>query len=157
MSEPRLFAMGKYLAVLPSELRYCKNHMWCRAGEEGIHTFGFTSYAVRLMRDVYFLEWRIEAGQFLSARQEIGFIETQKATSGLYAPVAGELIQLNAEVLQDPSLINVDCYGAGWLFQLRADISETLNVDQYHAHLESGWEPTQRLIKAQMNKLGLEE
>lgn len=157
MTEPRTFAMGKYLAILPSELRYCKNHMWCRVGEEGVHTFGFTSYAVRLMRDVYFLEWRIDAGQQVSARQEIGFIETQKATSGLYAPLTGQVVQINPEVLQDPGLINVDCYGAGWLFQLRADLAETLTVDQYHTHLEAGWENTQRIIKAQMNKLGLEE
>lgn len=157
MSESRAFPMGKYLAILPGELRYCRNHMWCRPGADGVHTFGFTAYAVRLMRDVYFLEWRIEAGSQVMARQEIGFIETQKATSGLYAPVDGELVAFNGDVLQDPGLINVDNYGNGWLFQLRADLHHTLNVDQYYAHLQAGWENTQRLIKAQMNKLGLDE
>ncbi|MCS7021551.1 MAG: glycine cleavage system protein H [Gemmataceae bacterium] len=157
MSSGRFFLMGKYQAPLPAELRYCRNHMWCRLGDQGVHTFGFTSYAVRLMRDVYFLEWRIDAGQRVTARQEIGFIETQKATSGLYAPLTGELIAFNHEVLQDPGLINVDCYGTGWLFQLRGDATETLSVDEYYKHLEAGWENTQRLIKAQINKLGLEE
>jgi glycine cleavage system H protein len=161
MNQARAFPMGKHLAILPGELRYCKNHMWCRPGSGDVHTFGFTAYAVRLMRDVYFLEWRIDAGTQVTARQEIGFIETQKATSGLYAPLAGQLVCFNPDVIQDPGLINVDCYSQGWLFQLRADLGENLgetwDVDQYYAHLQAGWEHTQRLIKAQINKLGLEE
>ena len=55
MAEPLTFLMGKYPAVLPGDLRYARNHMWCRPGDER-HRFGFTSYAVRLMKDVYFLD-----------------------------------------------------------------------------------------------------
>src|SRR5262249_44443500 len=58
MPESHTFLMGKHPAALPGELRYCKNHMWCRPGAGGVHQFGFTAYAVRLMQDVYFLEWR---------------------------------------------------------------------------------------------------
>ena len=88
MPEPLTFLMGKHPAPLPGDLLYCKNHMWCRPGADGVHTFGFTAYAVRLMQDVYFLEWRIDPG-LVTLKQEIGYIETQKATSGLYAPLAG--------------------------------------------------------------------
>jgi len=150
MSEPLTFMMGKHPAALPGELRYCKNHMWCRPGTDGVHTFGFTSYAVRLMQDVYFLEWRIEPG-LVTLKQEIGFIETQKATSGLYAPLGGRLVRFNAALLDDPGTINLDNYGKGWLFQLCGDLGETLDVAAYYSHLESGWEATQRLLKGQIN------
>jgi glycine cleavage system H protein len=142
--------MGKHPAPLPGELRYCKNHMWCRPGPEGVHTFGFTSYAVRLMQDVYFLEWRIEPG-LVTLKQEIGFIETQKATSGLYAPCVGRITKFNAALLDDPGTINLDNYGAGWLFLLAGNVEETLDAAAYYSHLEAGWEATQRLLKGQIN------
>lgn len=150
MPESRTFLMGKHPAELPGELRYCKNHMWCRVAADGTHTFGFSAYAVRLMQDVYFLEWRIEPG-LVTAKQEIGYIETQKATSGLYAPLAGRVVKFNPALLDDPGTINVDPYGAGWLFTFAGDVSETLDVGAYFAHLEAGWENTQRLIKGQIN------
>src|SRR5436190_11075943 len=132
MPESRTFLMGKHPAALPGELLYCKNHMWCRAGADGVHQFGFSAYAVRLMQDVYFLEWRIDAG-LVTLKQEIGFIETQKATSGLYAPLAGRIERFNAELLNDPSAINVDNYGKGWLFEWTGPLEGTLTAPEYHA------------------------
>jgi len=152
MPESLTFLMGKHPAPLPGELRYCKNHMWCREDSNGVHQFGFTAYAVRLMQDVYFLEWRIEPG-LITLKQEIGYIETQKATSGLYAPLGGRILRFNAELLEDPSTINVDSYGRGWLFEMTADLTETLDATEYFKHLETGWEATQRILKAQVNKL----
>ncbi len=149
MPQSLTFLMGKHPAALPGDLRYCKNHMWCRPGN-GIHTFGFTAYAVRLMQDVFFLEWRIEPG-IVTARQEIGFIETQKATSSLYVPVSGQIVRFNAALLEDPGTINLDQYGAGWLFELAGDIDDALDVNGYYAHLEAGWETTQRILKGQIN------
>jgi glycine cleavage system H protein len=150
MPESRTFLMGKYPAPLPGDLRYCRNHMWCRPGVDGVHRFGFTAYAVRLMQDVYFLEWRIDPG-LVHAKQEIGYIETQKATSGLYAPLAGRILRFNPALLEDPSGINVDNYGDGWLFEFSGGLDDTWDVDGYHAHLEAGWEATQRIIKGQIN------
>jgi glycine cleavage system H protein len=150
MPDSYTFMMGTHPAPLPGELRYCKNHMWCRPGADGVHAFGFTSYAVRLMQDVFFLEWRIEPG-LVSAKQEIGFIETQKATSGLYAPVAGRIIRFNSALLDDPGTINLDNYGAGWLFHFAGELGDTLDAAAYLLHLEAGWEATQRLIKGQFN------
>jgi glycine cleavage system H protein len=150
MPEALTFLMGKHPALLPGDLRYCKNHMWCRPAAAGAHTFGFTAYAVRLMQDVYFLEWRIDPG-LVASKQEIGFIETQKATSGLYAPMAGTIERFNAELLNDPSRINVDNYGSGWLFELTGDLNDSLTVEQYHEFLAEAWPQTQRLIKGQMN------
>jgi glycine cleavage system H protein len=150
MPESLTFLMGTHPAPLPGELRYCKNHMWCRPGAGGVHTFGFSAYAVRLMQDVYFLEWRIDPG-LVTLKQEIGYIETQKATSGLYAPLAGQVVRFNPELLADPSAINADGYGAGWLFEFEGSVGGTLTAAEYHEFLTAAWAQAQRLIKAQLN------
>src|SRR5262249_13350522 len=84
MLEDLTFMMGKFPAVLPGELRYVRNHMWCRVLEDRFR-FGFTSYAVRLMQDVYFLDWCVDEGATLGLKQRIGNIETSKAVADLFA------------------------------------------------------------------------
>src|SRR4051794_6344094 len=117
MADDLVFHMGKFPARLPADLRYCRNHMWCRPGD-GVCRFGFSAYAVRLMQDVYFLDWSVDEGASLIVKQPIGHLETSKAMSDLFAPLAGTLVRLNAALLQDPSAINVEPYGAGWLFEM---------------------------------------
>ncbi len=146
------FMMGKFAAVLPGDVRYCKNHMWCRASTDGGCRFGFTSYAIRLMQDVYFLDWSVNVGDSLALKKQIGNIETSKAVSDLFAPMAGKLTAINQELLKDPSGINVDGYGTGWLFELTGGAGETLDVQAYHDHLASGWDNTQRILKGQMGE-----
>jgi glycine cleavage system H protein len=143
------FLMGKYPALLPGELHYSRNHMWCRPTADRLR-FGFSAYAVRLMRDVYFLDWSVSAGDALRLKQEIGHIETSKAESDLYAPLAGTLVCFNEELLKDPTAVNVDGYGAGWLFEMTGDAEATMTVEQYHEFLEANWENTQRLLKGHM-------
>ena len=87
----------------------------------------------------------------MKARQEIGSIESKKAESSLYAPVAGDLLEFNEALLDDPSAINVDKYGTGWLFEMKLGESDLLTVDEYLEHLEGVWEITQRTIKGQLN------
>ncbi len=157
MPDALTFLMGNHPAELPGDRLYCKNHMWCRPAPGGVLAFGFSSYAVRLMQDVYFLEWRTDPG-LVTLKQEIGYIETQKATSGLYAPMPGRVLRFNPELLTDPSGINADPYGAGWLFEMDADpTGHALDVAAYYAHLEAGWEATQRMLKGQVNSISDEE
>lgn len=150
MPEPLTFLMGKYPAVLPADRRYCRNHMWCQAADDGRSRFGFTSYAVRLMQDVYFLDWQVNAGDVLALKQLIGHIETSKAMSDLFAPTAGTLVRFNEELLKDPSTINVDTYGAGWLFEMSAPDAETMDVEEYYRFLDANWDKTQNLLKGHM-------
>lgn len=155
MSEPLVFMMGEFAAQFPTDRKYATNHMW--AIESGgsapaTYRFGFTAYAVRLLQDVYFLEWMVDSGVHLQHRQEMGAIESKKAESALYAPVAGRLARFNDELLADPSTINVDKYGEGWLFELAETSGELLTPEQYIEHLESVWEITQRTIKGQLNE-----
>jgi glycine cleavage system H protein len=142
--------MGKFPAHLPGDRRYARNHMWCLTPLAGRHRFGFSAYAVRLMQDVYFLDWTVSAGDRLEYRQQIGHIETSKAQSDLFAPIAGTLLEFNQELLKDPSAINVDTYGSGWLFEMEGDAQGTMSVEEYYQFLESGWENTQRLLKGHM-------
>jgi glycine cleavage system H protein len=150
MPDDRTFMMGKFPAPLPGGLRYARNHMWCRPdGERG--RFGFTTYAIRLMQDVYFLDWEISPGDRVEELQQIGHIETSKAVSDLYAPLPGVLVEFNAELLKDPSGINVDGYGTGFLFDMECAGETLWNVDEYYQFLADNWEKTQRLIKGKIN------
>jgi len=150
MAEDRTFMMGKYPAVLPGELLYARNHMWCRPGN-GRLRFGFTAYAVRLMKDVYFLEWVLSAGDRVHLLQHIGHIETSKANSDLFAPADGTLAEFNAALLDDPAGINADGYGDGWLFEMEADPAPLWTAEQYYRFLDENWEKTQRFIKGKIN------
>ncbi len=150
MSDPLTFLMGKHPAVVPADRRYCRNHMWCQPHGVGCR-FGFSAYAVRLMQDVYFLEWKFDAPRDVAAKQELGFIESSKAQSELYAPVAGTITAFNAALLTDPSAINADGYGDGWLFEMTADTSATMTADEYYQYLESAWATAQRILKNQVN------
>jgi glycine cleavage system H protein len=143
--------MGKFSAVLPGGLRYARNHMWCRSEGEK-HRFGFSSYAVRLMQDVYFLSWSVDEGDALHLLQEIGHIETSKAESDLFTPIAGTLTRFNRELLKDPTPINLDLYGAGWLFEMSGDAAHLMSVQDYHDFLAANWEKTQRMIKGKINE-----
>ena len=152
MPEPLTFLMGKFAALLPADLRYCRNHMWCRPGDAGIHRFGFTAYAIRLMQDVYFLDWCVNVGDALAVKQQVGNIETSKAVSDLFSPIAGTLTAFNQEVLKDPSQINVDGYGRGWLFEMSGDLAGTLDAAGYRDFLAANWDQTQRILKGQMGE-----
>ena len=151
MSAPLVFMMGKFAAEFPTDRKYAKNHMWGQRRGDAIR-FGFTAYAVRLLQDVYFLDWAVDAGVELAERQEIGSIESKKAESSLYAPVAGRLLRFNEELLSDPSAINLDKYGAGWLFEIVGPGETLLAPPGYIEHLTGVWEIAQRTIKGQMNE-----
>ena len=151
MSPALIFSMGRYEAEFPTDRQYARNHMWAQRRGEVIR-FGFTAYAVRLMQDVYFLDWTVEPGARLRLRQEIGSIESKKAVSALFAPIAGTLATLNEQLLDDPSAINVDKYGAGWLLEIRGEGDGLLTPEEYLEHLTSVWPAAQRTIKGQVNE-----
>ena len=152
MADTLTFMMGEYPAEFPTDRRYARNHMWAQEIDAGRYRFGFAAYAVRLLQDVYFLDWDHAVGTQLAERQEIGQIESQKAEASLYAPADGQLITINEVLLQDPSAINVDQYGTGWLFEIATDGEGLLSPQEYLQHLKEVWEVTQRTIKGQLNK-----
>jgi glycine cleavage system H protein len=142
--------MGQYRADIPSDRLYSPRHMWLQQSDDGVFKVGFTAYSVRLLQDVYFLEWSIDPDTTVRDRQEIGEVESSKAVSSIYSPCPGLITAFNELILNDPSAINADCYGDGWLFEISTD-ADLLQPADYIQVLEDGWEKTQRTIKGQMN------
>lgn len=120
-----------------SSLRYAKSHEWAKA-DGGVVTVGITRFAVDQLTDVTYLELP-KVGKIFGAGDEFGVIESVKSTSPLYAPVAGEVIEVNPAVVADTAVINADPYDAGWLIKLKpaagATLDHLMTKDQYDAQL----------------------
>lgn len=144
-----VFMMGKYAARIPRDRCYAENHLWLKRADD-LWQVGLTAYSVRLLQDVYFLEWHVEPGTRVQARSEIGEIESSKALSSLYAPCEGVIVEFNQNLLDDPTAINTDTYGAGWLYTLRTE-QAPMSAEAYRDVLEQKWPEAQRLIKGQIN------
>lgn len=144
------FLMGKFEAVFPDDRRYCRNHMWAAPVGGGRLRFGFTAYSVRLLQDVYFLDWNFAAPAPVRERDEIGRIESSKAESDLYAPLAGRIELFNPALLADPSGINRDMYGDGWLFELTPDAAPPMTAEEYAAFLDVEWKKAEKYLKGQV-------
>lgn len=151
MSGELAFMMGNFEARFPTDRQYAKNHMWAQQFGETTRRFGLSAYAVRLLQDVYFLDLTIEPGMTLRSKQEIGSIESKKAESSLYSPVAGTVVAINEALIDDPTGINLDKYGDGWLFELEVSENPFLEPPAYIEHLNSAWDVAQKTIKGQIN------
>ncbi|MBM4097832.1 MAG: glycine cleavage system protein H [Planctomycetes bacterium] len=157
MGDDKVFEIGKHRAVLPGGLLYAPaNHLWCApAGHAGAWRFGFTSYALALMKDIYFLDWSLSAGMRVAQLGQIGHIETSKAESDLYSPMDGVVERFNDRALADPAIVNADGYGDGWLYEIAGDAEPArfVGAAAYLEHLHANWENTQRMIKGGMNRI----
>jgi glycine cleavage system H protein len=143
------FLMGKFEARFPDDRRYSYNHMWCLP-RQGRLRFGFAAYAVRLLQEVFFLDWDFAAPAAVKQKDVIGRIESSKAESSLYAPLTGTIAEFNPALLKDPSAINADNYEAGWLFEMEADPAGTMIVQDYVKYLEAEWKRAEKLLKGQV-------
>src|SRR5579872_6305516 len=94
MADEMVFMMGNFPAKLPGDRSYSDNHLWLKQ-EQDVWQVGFTAYSVRLLQDVYFLQWAIEPKTRVRRRAEIGEIESSKALSTLYAPCDAEILEFN--------------------------------------------------------------
>ena len=151
MTSELVFMMGSFEARFPTDRLYAKNHMWVELRHPAVFRLGFSAYAVRLLQDVYFLDLTIAPEMTVNLRQEIGSIESKKAESSLYSPLAGLVTSINDNLLQDPTAINLDKYGQGWLFELQTAEAKLLSPTEYIEHLNAAWEIAQRTIKGQVN------
>ena len=118
---------------------YTEDHEWVRV-EGDVATIGITDFAQSQLGDVVFVEVP-EAGRQVGKGGEAAVVESVKAASDVYAPVAGEVLEGNQALVDDPALINSDPEGAGWFFKLRladaAEVEALMNADQYKAYCES--------------------
>lgn len=126
--------------MVPTDLRYTKDHEWVRLdGDEA--TIGITAYAADQLGDIVFVELP-DIGRTLEQFATFGVVESVKAVSDLFAPVAGEVTGANDELASKPELVNSDPYGAGWMLRIRAtDVAQLdtlLAPDAYDALVEAG-------------------
>jgi len=123
-----------------TNLLYTRDHEWVRV-EDDVCVLGITEFAQQELGEVVFVELP-EAGQVFDANDEIGTIESVKAVAEVYTPVAGEVIEVNEAVADDPELLNEDPYGDGWLVKIRFssadDLKSLMTAEQYEAYVQSG-------------------
>jgi len=101
----------------PDDVRYTQEHEWARE-EGGLVTVGITSHATEQLGDVVFVELP-ETGRRLEAGKSFGVVEAVKTVSDLYAPVGGEVVEVNAAIGDNPALVNQSPYGEGWMVRIR--------------------------------------
>ncbi|HEY0601373.1 MAG TPA: glycine cleavage system protein GcvH [Herpetosiphonaceae bacterium] len=106
------------MASTPQDLLYARSHEWVRIDGDQV-TIGITDFAQRQLGDVVFVELP-EVGRKLELEDIFGTIESVKAASDIFAPVGGEVIEVNQELLDEPEMVNTDPYGDGWMIKLRA-------------------------------------
>jgi len=108
------------MSNIPSELRYVTSHEWVRNEGNGIVTVGITEHAQGLLGDMVFVELP-EVGDTVSTGDDVAVAESVKAASDIYAPVTGEVIEVNEDLEDSPELVNSDAFGDGWLFKLKIE------------------------------------
>jgi glycine cleavage system H protein len=123
------------MAQIPDDLLYTEEHEYLKAtDEEGVYQVGVTDYAQGELGDIVFLELPA-AGDTFSRKDTFGTIEAVKAVSDLYAPVTGEIVAVNEALDDDPSLVNSDAYGAGWMVRIRlsdpSELDALMGADAY--------------------------
>ena len=123
------------MSNIPADLRFAVSHEWARLEADGTVTVGISDHAQEALGDVVFVELA-EVGANVEAQGQAGVVESVKAASDIYSPVAGEVIAVNEELSGSPELLNSDPYGA-WIFKLKpsdkADVDKLLDAAGYKA------------------------
>lgn len=124
------------MSNIPADLKYVASHEWLKLEDDGIITVGITDHAQDLLGDVVFVELP-EVGREVSADEEIAVVESVKAASDVYAPIAGEIVEINDELVDSPELANEDPYGKAWFFKIKpanvADYDDLLSAEEYQS------------------------
>ena len=123
---------------IPAELKYVASHEWLRPESDGTVTVGVTHHAQELLGEIVFVELP-EVGATLAAEDQAGALESVKAASDVYSPIAGEVVAVNEALPDTPENVNSDPYGEGWFFRIKpanpADLDGLMNAEQYAAEI----------------------
>ncbi len=126
--------------MYPSDYLYSREHEWVRV-QDDVCVLGITEFAQQELGEVVFVELP-EVGQVFDSGDEVGTIESVKAVAEVYIPVAGEVVEINEAVVDDPELLNEDPHGEGWLIKIRfssaADLKQLMNAEKYEEYAKSG-------------------
>jgi glycine cleavage system H protein len=112
---------------LPADLRYTKDHEWARSDAAEV-VVGITGFAVEQLGDITLVNVDVKPGDELAAGKPFGTIESVKTLSDLYAPIAGKVVRVNAELTNKPELVNEDCYGKAWMIAIAPSDPKALDA-----------------------------
>jgi glycine cleavage system H protein len=125
--------------MTPEDSKYAKSHEYVHM-EGAVGTVGITDYAQKELGDVVFVELP-QVGTQLEAGDELGSIESVKAVSELFAPVSGEVVEINEALAEKPELVNTDPYGDGWMIRIRvsdtSELDDLMNAEEYEEYCET--------------------
>jgi len=123
----------------PDDLKYSREHEWARVEGDRV-VVGITDYAQRELGEIVYVELP-EVGTEVEQMEAFGTVESVKAVSDLYAPVSGEVVEINGALEDDPGLINTDSYGEGWLLVVEMsdsdELDELMSAEEYAAFIEA--------------------
>src|SRR3954449_8151117 len=126
--------------MYPRDYLYSREHEWLRV-EDDLCVLGITEFAQQELGEVVFVELP-EIGQVFNANDELGTIESVKAVAEVFTPVAGEVVEINESVVDDPELLNDDPHGEGWLIKIRYssadDLKSLMSPADYEEYVKSG-------------------
>lgn len=126
---------------IPGDLRFATSHEWVRINDDGSITVGISEHAQEQLGDLVFVETP-EVDMVCEAEQGVAVVESVKAASDLYAPLAGKISDANGELAENPELINTDPYGDGWIFKMVPDdvdaVEALMDPDDYQSFAEQG-------------------
>ncbi|MDG2501733.1 MAG: glycine cleavage system protein GcvH [Porticoccaceae bacterium] len=122
------------MSELPSELKYASSHEWARLESDGTIVVGITDHAQEALGDVVYVELP-EVGAAIDAGAEVAVVESVKAASDIYAPVTGEVVEINPALEDEPETVNHSPYADGWFFRVKpsglGELEDMLDADDY--------------------------
>jgi len=126
--------------MIDEEARYLKTHEWARPEEDDIFAVGLSSYAIEQLGDIVYMELP-KTGDVLEKGAVFGVVESVKAASDMYMPIAGEIVDVNDAIPDNPDLLKEDAYEEGWLIKVRAadpkDFEDLMDAGAYRKFLET--------------------
>ena len=128
------------MSEVPDDRSYSKEHEWAKV-EGDLVVIGITDHAQNSLHEITFVEIS-EVGTVLSAGDECGLVESMKASSDIFSPIGGEIVEVNSELEDAPEVVNEDCYNKGWMFKIRpsnidGDMAGLMDATAYKAFIES--------------------
>jgi glycine cleavage system H protein len=128
------------MSNIPVDLKYAKSHEWVRANDDGTVTVGISDSAQDQLGDMVFVELP-EVGASVTAEEACAVVESVKAASDVYAPVSGEIVEVNENLGEGPEIVNQDPYGEGWIFRMQPSDADAvgglMDAEAYGAFLDS--------------------
>jgi glycine cleavage system H protein len=127
------------MSDFPADLQYTKDHEWAKVEGDRVRV-GITSFAVEQLGDITLVNFDVKVGDTLAAHKTFGTIESVKTLSDLFAPIAGKVVELNADLDKHPELVNEDCYGKAWMIVIEPEtkpVTGLMDVAAYTAHVKA--------------------